>query len=150
MVKYVLMMTWCPPKMLQWYKWMILSTQLSGIAMTADSFLCVDVSLNNYESSSKYLSANVLVLKSALYDDKLYCTKHKYTSLKYGLLKYPTWTSFSVTGKCIPFNTFLCIIFNVLSKSSCLGKHLCTKFCHQLCVHIRWYLQVFLPGVSYI
>ena len=43
-------------------------------------------------------------------------------SLKYGLIKYPACISFTVTGKCVPFKTFLCIIFNILSISACLVK----------------------------
>ena len=115
---------------------MILSTQLSGIAKTADSFSGVVLSLNNSESSNKCLSANVsVILTATLCDGNLFCTKYEYTSLKYGLFKYTTWISFMVKGKCIPFNTYLCIIFNILSKSACLGKNLCTKFLLSTCVH---------------
>ena len=35
--------------------------------------------------------------------------------------------SFTVTGKCIPLRTFLCIIFNILSISACFGKNFCTS-----------------------
>ena len=42
----------------------------------------------------------------------LFCIRYKYTSLKYGLIKYPACISFTVTGKCVPFRAFLFIIFN--------------------------------------
>ena len=74
MVKYVLMTPWCCPKILEWYNVMILSTQCSGIAKTAYSFLDIVVILNNNESSNKYLSANVSVLLLA--------------ALEYGILFY--------------------------------------------------------------
>ena len=35
--------------------------------------------------------------------------------------------SFTVTGKCVPFRTFLCIIFNILSISAYFGKNFCTS-----------------------
>ena len=54
-----LMTPWCPPKMLELHKAIILSWQFSGIAMIAGTFLGVVLSLNNKESSNKYLSANV-------------------------------------------------------------------------------------------
>ena len=52
----------------------------------------------------------------------LFQTKYRYKSLKYGLVKYPAWISFTLTGKCVPFNTFLCIISKSLSISVCFGK----------------------------
>ena len=74
--------------MLRWYNIMILSTQLSVTAKTANSFLGVVLSLNNNESSSKYLSAKVSVLIAVLEDGNLFHAKCEYTSLKYGLLQY--------------------------------------------------------------
>ena len=47
---------------------------------------------------------------------------------KNGLIKYAACISFIVTGKCVPFRTFLCIIFNILSIPACFGKHFCTSF----------------------
>ena len=58
----------------------------------------------------------------------LFQAKYIYKLLKYGLFKYPAWVSFTVTGKCVSFNTFIYIIFNMSSKSACLGKYLCPKF----------------------
>ena len=42
--------------------------------------------------------------------DNLFYASYKYISLKYGLIRYPACTSFTVTGKCVSFITFLCII----------------------------------------
>ena len=53
-------------RMPEWYKVMILCPQLSGIAKTADCFPGVLLSLHNSESSSKYLTANFLVLLIAV------------------------------------------------------------------------------------
>ena len=61
MVKYVLMTLGCPLEMLDWYKVMILSKQISGIVKIVDSFPGVILSLKN----SKYHSTNVLVLLTA-------------------------------------------------------------------------------------
>ena len=59
--------------MLEWYKIIILSTQLSGMAKITDSFLAVVLSLNSNESSNTYLSADVLVLLiAALCDGNLF------------------------------------------------------------------------------
>ena len=43
------------------------------------------------------------------------------------MIKYPACISFTLTGKCVPFRTFLCIIFNILSVSAYFGKHFCTN-----------------------
>ena len=48
-------------------------------------------------------------------------------SLKYGLTKYPACISFIVAGKCVPLSTFLCITFNILLISVCLGKNFYTR-----------------------
>ena len=47
--------------------------------------------------------------------------------MKLGLTKYPACISFAVAGKCVPFNTFLCLTFNILSMSAFLGKNFCTS-----------------------
>ena len=68
------------------------------MVMTADSFPSRVLRLNNNEYSSKYLSANGLVLLiAALHDGNLFCTKYKYTSLKNGLFRNPVWIS--ITGE---------------------------------------------------
>ena len=73
-------------KIPEWFNVIILSTQLTDIAKAADSFPGVALSLNNNESSNKYLSVIVSVLLIAtLWDGNLLCAKYKYTSLKYGL-----------------------------------------------------------------
>ena len=56
----------------------------------------------------------------------LFCVRYKYKSLRYGLHKYPACISFTVIGRWELFNTFLCIIFNILSISVCLGKYFWT------------------------
>ena len=69
--------------MSKWYKVIILSTQLSAIANTADSFPGVVLSLKNNESSNKYTSAtDSVLLIVALEDGYLFCAKDKYMSLK--------------------------------------------------------------------
>ena len=83
--------------------------------------------LNNNESSNIYLSANVSTLCIALLEvGNLFCARYRYKSLKYGLFKYPTHISFIVTGRWVPFNTFLYMIFKILSISVCFGKYFCT------------------------
>ena len=69
----------------------------------------------------------------------------------HALLKYQaTWSSFTVTNKHVPFNTFLCIILNILSKSACLGKYLCTKFLLSTCVcNSGDSCRYSFPGLSY-
>ena len=97
---------------------MILSGHISGIA----------ISLNSSESNKTYFSASVSTLCIALVElGNLFCAKYKYISLKYGLFKYPTCISFMVTRRCVPFNTFLCMIFKILSMSVCFGKYFCTR-----------------------
>ena len=72
--------TWMSSKIPEWYKVMILSTQLSGIAKTADSILGAVLSLNSNESGNKYLSAEVSVLlTTGLEHGNLFCIKCKYT-----------------------------------------------------------------------
>ena len=48
----------------------------------------------------------------------------------------PAWMSFTRRGKCVPIKMLLCIIFNILSKSACLGKYLCTKLLLFPCIGI--------------
>ena len=45
------MTPWCPVNKLEWYKVIILSAHVSGIANNAVSFLGVVTSLNNKESN---------------------------------------------------------------------------------------------------
>ena len=100
--------------MLVWYKVIIMFMQISGMTNTADFFPGVVFSLKSNESSNKYISAYVPLLPiAASCDGNLLHVKCKYASLKYEIFKYPVWSSFTVTGKCIAFNTFRCIIFNI-------------------------------------
>ena len=92
-------------------------------------FLCLGLvfNLNNNESSNIYLSANVSTLCIVLLElGNLFCARYRCKSLKYGPFKYPACISFIVTGRWVPFNTFLWIIFKILSISVCLGKYFCT------------------------
>ena len=92
------------------------------------SFSDVVPILNNNESNYIHLSGNVSTLQIAVFAlGKLFWTRYRYTSLKYGLIKYPTYISFTVTSKCIPLRTFLCTIFNILSISACFSKNFCTS-----------------------
>ena len=116
MIKYVLMTPWCPANKLEWYSVMILSMHASGTARTAVSFS--GLTLNNNESSRTHFSASAsTLLIAALEEGSLFCDKYKYKSLKYELCKYPVCISFISTGKWVPFNTFLRILFNILSMS---------------------------------
>ena len=55
-----------------------------------------------------YLSANTSTLCIVLLEvGNLFCARYKYKSLKYELFKYPTQISFIVTGRWVPFSTFL-------------------------------------------
>ena len=113
---------------------MILSAHISGIANNAVSFSQIVISLNSRESSKIYLSTSTSTLCIALLElGNLFCAKYRYKSLKYGLFKYSACISFMVTGKCVPFNIFLCMIFKILSMSVCFGKY----FCITLLVLIR-------------
>ena len=106
---------------------MILSAHISGIANNAVSFSGIVISLNSIEYNKTYLSASVSTLHIALFDfGNLFCANYWYISLKYGLLKYPSYISFMVTGGGVPLNTFFCIIFKILSMSVCFGKYFCT------------------------
>ena len=55
--KYVFITPWCHADRLEWYRVIILSAHVSGIARTAVSFS--EVILNNRESSRMYISANI-------------------------------------------------------------------------------------------
>ena len=69
-----------------WYKVIILSVHVSGIARNAVSFS--DDILNNNESSKTYFSANVSNFLIADFEDgSLFCDRYRYKSLKYGLHK---------------------------------------------------------------
>ena len=57
-VKYHLIMPWCPANKLKWYKAIILLTHITGIANTAISFPGIVDILNNKESNGMYFSAN--------------------------------------------------------------------------------------------
>ena len=87
---------------------------------------------------------------AALFDGNLFCAKYKYTSLKYGLFRCPVWISFTVVGMSVPFNTFLCIIFNPLYKSACLGKYLCINDLPSTCAcNLGDSCRYPFPGLSY-
>ena len=89
---------WCPADKLEWYRVIILSMHISGTARTAVPFSWE--TLNNSESSRTYFSASVSVLLIIdLEEGSLFCDKHKYKSLKYGLCKYPACISLILTGK---------------------------------------------------
>ena len=97
---------------------------ISSIANNAASFSGVETILNNKECSIIYFSGDVSTFQIAVYVlGNIFWARHKKISLKEGLAKYPVCISFIVTGKYIPLNTFLCIIFNILSISACLGKN---------------------------
>ena len=75
-VKYVLVMPWCPANKLEWYRVIILSVHVSGTAKTAVYFS--GVFLNNSESNKMYLSANVSTfLIAGLEVGNLFCDKHR-------------------------------------------------------------------------
>ena len=81
-----------------------------------------------YKSNKTYLSTSTSTLCIALFElGNLFCAKYRYISLKYGLFKYPAYISFIVTWRCLPFNTFLSMIFKFLSMSVCFGKFFCTR-----------------------
>ena len=104
-----------------------MSAHVSGIANNVVSFSGIVTNLNNNESSNIYLSPSTSMLHIALLElGNLFCAKYKYMSLKYGLSRYSACISFMVTGRWVPFNTFLCIIFKILSTSVCFGKYFWT------------------------
>ena len=79
---------WYPANRLEWYSVIILPANISCMANSAVSFSGVVTDLNNKESSSIYLSANVSTLQIAVFVlGNLFWAKHKYISLKYGLIK---------------------------------------------------------------
>ena len=85
---------------------------VSGIANNAVSFLGDVTSLNNKKSNNVYIFANVSTFWIAdLVSGNLFCARYKYNSLNYGLIKYPTCIPFTVTGKFVPFRSFLCNYF---------------------------------------
>ena len=111
-IRYVFITPWCPTEGLDWWSVIILSMHISGIANNAVSFSGVVVSLNNNESNNIHLFASTSTLHIALLElCNLFCVKYKYKSLKYELFRYHACISLFVTGRCVPFNTFLCIIF---------------------------------------
>ena len=92
------------------------------------SFYGVFTNLNSNELNSIYLSVNVSIFIIAdLMLASLFCTRYIYKSLKYGWIKYPASISFTATGRCVHFRTFLCTIFKILSKSACFGNKICTR-----------------------
>ena len=118
MVKYVFITPWCRASKLLWYKVIILSVHVSGIARTVVSFS--DDILNNNESNKTYFSAsasNFLIADFKV--GSLFCDTYKYKSLKYGLHKYPVWISLTSMGRCVPFNAFLCITSSTSILSMC-------------------------------
>ena len=97
-----------------------------GIANNAVSFSGVVIILNNRESNNIYISASISTFQIAVFVlGNLFWAKYRYISWKYELIKYPVCISFTVTGKCIPLRTFLCIIFNILLISVCFSKNFC-------------------------
>ena len=85
-------------------------------------------SLNNKEPKKIYFSANVSTFHIAyLVLGNIFVLDISINLERYGLIKYPTWISFTVTGIRVSFRTFLCIIFNILSISTCFGKNFCTN-----------------------
>ena len=107
---------------------MILSAHISGIANNTVSFSGIVISLNSNESNKIYLSTSTSTLHIELFElGNLFCAKYRYISLQCGLFKYPTCISFMVSGRGVPFNTFLCMIFKMLSMSVCFGKYFCTR-----------------------
>ena len=99
----------------------------SGITNSAVSFSVVGIILNNKESNNIYLSAYVSTLQMTIFvQSNLFWAKYRYMSLKYETTRYPACISFTVTGQCFPLRTFLWIIFNILSVSSCFCKNFCT------------------------
>ena len=106
----------------------ILFVHLSGIANNAVSLSGIVVILNSNESCNIYLSASTSPLRISLLElGYLFCAKYRYISLKYGLFKYQACTSFVVTARCVPFNTFfvkfskLCLYLSVLANISVLN-----------------------------
>ena len=127
MVRYVLITPWCPMNKLEWYKAMILSAHISGMANTATSFSGVTIILNNIKSNNIYFSANASTfLISTLELGKMLWDKYRYISLKYILVKYFAWISFNVMDKCEPLSTLSWIIFKILSMSVCFDTNFCT------------------------
>ena len=103
---------------------MILSADIPGITNNIVSFSGIVISLNSSESNKTYLSDSATTLHTALFElGNLCCAKYKYISLKYGLFKYPAVIPFIVTGRCVPFNTFLSMSFKILFMSVCFGKY---------------------------
>ena len=106
----------------------ILLEHVSGIANSLVCFSGLVASLNNKEPNNIYFTANISTFHIAdLLLGNLFCVRYKYKSLKYELIKYPTCISFTSTGKCFLFRSFLCIIFNILSISAFFDKDFCTN-----------------------
>ena len=127
-VKYVYIMPWWPANRLEWYSIIILSVHTSDIANNAVSTSGAVMILNNNESSNIYFSSSVSTFQIAVFVlYNVFWAKHRYKSLKYGLIKYPSCISFTVAGKCIPLRTFLWIIFNILLKWACRSKKFSTS-----------------------
>ena len=79
----VLIMPWCPAKKLEWYKAIILSMHVSGMANTMVSLSGVVDILNSKESNNIYFSASISIfLIAALELGNLFWAKSKYISLK--------------------------------------------------------------------
>ena len=117
------MTSWYSANKLEWYNVIILSAQVSGFANSAVSLLGVVTSLYNKESKKLYFSANVSIFCIAdLVLDNLFCVRCKYKSLKCWLIKYHACIFFTAGGKWVPFKTVLCVIFNILSISTCFDN----------------------------
>ena len=72
------MKPWCPANELEWYRVIILSVQISGIANIAVSFSGVGVILNNSEPNKMYHSARVnTFLIAALELGNLFCARYR-------------------------------------------------------------------------
>ena len=127
LVKYDFIIPWCPANRLEWYNGIILSAHILGMANNAVSFAGVVTNLNNYESNKINFSTNASTLQIAIFvPSNLFWAKYKYKSLKYGLVKYPVYISFTVTGKCVSLRTFIWIIFNFFIYISLLWLNICT------------------------
>ena len=77
MVRYVFIIPWHPANKLEWYRVIILSMHISGIAKSAVSLPGIVVNLNKKESSKIYLSANISTFFIAAFlISNLFCAKY--------------------------------------------------------------------------
>ena len=70
------MTPWCPANKFEWYKVIILSAHISGIANNVVSLNSIVVNLNSKESNIIYFSASTSTLFIAAFlTGHLFCTK---------------------------------------------------------------------------